>query len=206
MLGQGGHAPPVPVKTSHKKDVRHQQPLIFHVSCPSPHPDNPGSYAEYLYTCKFLQYTEKGLQGGTGGPYTPSDCGRRAWQLIDLMFIARTPSKFLDPLLRRPHVWSEVSSAHVRKFHRDAETCHVTRVPTEDACNQLNIDSLNYLKIRIIHLYPRVDEVTNRGQGWKRGSNEGGNKIVLNVSVGYETHVLKFSLPAVVASYSRKKR
>ena len=30
----GGHAPPVPVKTSHKKDGRHRRPLIIHVSCP----------------------------------------------------------------------------------------------------------------------------------------------------------------------------
>ena len=34
--GQGDHAPPVPVKTSHKKDGRHRRPLIFHVSCPPP--------------------------------------------------------------------------------------------------------------------------------------------------------------------------
>ena len=32
--GQGGHAPPVPVKTSRKKDGCHRQPLIFHISCP----------------------------------------------------------------------------------------------------------------------------------------------------------------------------
>ena len=35
--GQGGHGPPpVPVKTSHKKDGRHRRPLIFHVSWPPP--------------------------------------------------------------------------------------------------------------------------------------------------------------------------
>ena len=44
---QGGGAggpwpPPVPVKTSHKKDGRHQRPLIFHVSWPPPS-DHPGS-------------------------------------------------------------------------------------------------------------------------------------------------------------------
>ena len=35
-------APPVPVKTSHKKDGRHRRPLIFHVSWPPPS-DHPGS-------------------------------------------------------------------------------------------------------------------------------------------------------------------
>ena len=34
--------PPVPVKTSHKKDGRHRRPLIFHVSWPPPS-DHPGS-------------------------------------------------------------------------------------------------------------------------------------------------------------------
>ena len=34
--GQGGHDPPVPVKTSHKKDGRHPRCLIFYVSCPPP--------------------------------------------------------------------------------------------------------------------------------------------------------------------------
>ena len=42
--GQGGHAPPVPVKTSHKKDGRHRRPLIFHVSWPPPS-DHAGSDA-----------------------------------------------------------------------------------------------------------------------------------------------------------------
>ena len=36
--------PPVPVKTSHKKDGRHRRPLIFHVSCPPPS-DHAGSDA-----------------------------------------------------------------------------------------------------------------------------------------------------------------
>ena len=40
---KGAMAPPVPVKTSHKKDGRHRRPLIFHVSCPPPPSDHPGS-------------------------------------------------------------------------------------------------------------------------------------------------------------------
>ena len=45
--GQRGQCPPpVLVKTSHKKDGRHWQLLIFHVSCPPPTPlDHPGSDA-----------------------------------------------------------------------------------------------------------------------------------------------------------------
>ena len=42
--GARGPCPPVPVKTSHKKDGRHRRPIIFHVSC-SPPPDHPGSDA-----------------------------------------------------------------------------------------------------------------------------------------------------------------
>ena len=46
---RGPWPPPVPVKTSHKKDGRHWRPLIFHVSCPPPS-DHAGSDAEI--SCK----------------------------------------------------------------------------------------------------------------------------------------------------------
>ena len=41
---KGAMPPPVPVKTSHKKDGRHRRPLIFHVSWP-PSIDHAGSDA-----------------------------------------------------------------------------------------------------------------------------------------------------------------
>ena len=46
-LGGPCTPPPVPVKTSHKRDGRHRWPLIFHVSClpPPPPSDHPGSDA-----------------------------------------------------------------------------------------------------------------------------------------------------------------
>ena len=54
--GQGGHAPPVPVKTSHKKYGRHRRPLIFHVSWPLPS-DHPGSDAADCHVIVFSSMT-----------------------------------------------------------------------------------------------------------------------------------------------------
>ena len=42
--GRGGHGPPSPVKTGHKKDGRQRQPHRFHVSRPPP---LPGRYIRY---------------------------------------------------------------------------------------------------------------------------------------------------------------
>ena len=75
--GQGGHNPPVPVKTSHKKDARHRLPLIFHVSWPSPS-DHPGSDADEEVSifvqiiCKQPKLSVQYIQGEVTKPIDPS--------------------------------------------------------------------------------------------------------------------------------------
>ena len=89
--GRGGHAPPSPVKISHKKDGYRRQPHRFHVSYPIPYPSAGSATENHLpvevstnMSSKDRQQTEAEPRGWVLGTSVPLDCN----PILHLVFIA----------------------------------------------------------------------------------------------------------------------
>ena len=77
----GAMPPPVPVKTSHKKDGRHRRPLIFHVSWPNP--PAPPPWPSWIRYCVIPSpYTGQPIKKMTSGSRSSGKCNQAKTHLF----------------------------------------------------------------------------------------------------------------------------